>query len=153
MRSIPHSECLLTSGDHDANFLAPMIKNPAPPDLSRRERQILDALYKAGRATAAEVQEAMPAAPSYSAVRTLLKILETKGHVRHEQDGSRYVYLPTVARDAAKRSALRHLLNTFFEGSTTQAISALLDDDASRLSNADLDRLTAAIKRARKEGA
>jgi len=129
-----------------------MVKNAAPPDLSRRERQILDVLYKAGRATAAEVQEAMPAAPSYSAVRTLLRILEDKGHVRHEQDGARYVYLPTVARDAAKRSALRHLLNTFFEGSTTQAIAALLDDDASHLSNSDLDRLSVAIKRARKEG-
>jgi len=130
-----------------------MTKNPAPPDLSRRERQILDVLYKAGRATAAEVQVAMPAAPSYSAVRTLLRILEDKGHVRHEQDGTRYIYLPTVARDAAKRSALQHLLNTFFEGSTTQAIAALLDDDAARMSNADLDRLSAAIKRARKEGA
>lgn len=130
-----------------------MAKTATPPDLSRRERQILDVLYKAGRATAAEVQEAMPSAPSYSAVRTLLRILEDKGHVRHEQDGARYVYFPIVARDAAKRSALRHLLNTFFEGSTTQAIAALLDDDASRLSNADLDRLSAAIKRARKEGA
>ena len=130
-----------------------MTKTAAPPDLSRRERQILDVLYKTGRATAAEVQEAMPAAPSYSAVRTLLRILEDKGHVRHEQDGSRYVYLPIVARDAAKRSALRHLLNTFFEGSTTQAIAALLDEDSSRLSNADWDRLNAAIKRARKEGA
>jgi BlaI family penicillinase repressor len=130
-----------------------MAKTAAPPDLSRRERQILDVLYKTGRATAAEVQEAMPAAPSYSAVRTLLRILEDKGHVRHEQDGSRYVYLPIVARDAAKRSALRHLLNTFFEGSTTQAIAALLDEDSSRLSNADWDRLNAAIKRARKEGA
>jgi predicted transcriptional regulator len=86
-------------------------------------------------------------------VRTLLKILEDKGHVRHEQDGSRYVNLPTVARDAAKRSALRHLLNTFFEGSTTQAIAALLDEDASRISQADWDRLNTAIKRARKEGA
>jgi BlaI family penicillinase repressor len=130
-----------------------MTKTASPPDLSRRERQILDVLYKSGRATAAEVQEAMPAAPSYSAVRTLLRILEDKGHVRHEQDGSRYVYLPIVARDAAKRSALRHLLNTFFEGSTTQAIAALLDEDSSRLSNADWDRLNAAIKRARKEGA
>jgi predicted transcriptional regulator len=130
-----------------------MTRSAAPPDLSRRERQILDVLYKAGRATAAEVQQAMPAAPSYSAVRTLLRILEDKGHVRHEQDGSRYVYLPTVARDAAQRSALRHLLNTFFEGSTTQAIAALLDEDASRLSPADLDRLSTAIKRARKEGA
>ena len=130
-----------------------MAKTAAPPDLSRRERQILDVLYKAGRATAAEVQEAMPAAPSYSAVRTLLRILEDKGHVRHEQDGTRYVYLPTLARDTAKRSAMRHLLNTFFEGSTTQAIAALLDEDASRLSSADWDRLNAAIKRARKEGA
>jgi predicted transcriptional regulator len=130
-----------------------MAKIAAPPDLSRRERQILDVLYKAGRATAAEVQEAMPAAPSYSAVRTLLRILEDKGHVRHEQDGTRYVYVPTVAPEAAKRSAMRHLLNTFFEGSTTQAIAALLDEDASRLSRADWDRLAAAIKRARKEGA
>jgi len=130
-----------------------MATDALPPDLSRRERQILDVLYQAGRATAAEVQQAMPAAPSYSAVRTLLRILEDKGHVRHEQDGSRYVYLPIVARDAAKRSALRHLLNTFFEGSTTQAIAALLDEDASRLSQADWDRLNSAIKRARKEGA
>lgn len=143
----------MTSETAGANFLALMTKTAAPPDLSRRERQILDVLYKTGRATAAEVQEAMPAAPSYSAVRTLLRILEDKGHVRHEQDGSRYVYLPIVARDAAKRSALRHLLNTFFEGSTTQAIAALLDEDSSRLSNADWDRLNAAIKRARKEGA
>jgi len=130
-----------------------MATDALPPDLSRRERQILDVLYQAGRATAAEVQQAMPAAPSYSAVRTLLRILEDKGHVRHEQDGSRYVYLPIVARDAAKRSALRHMLNTFFEGSTTQAIAALLDEDASRLSQADWDRLNSAIKRARKEGA
>ncbi len=130
-----------------------MTKTAAPPDLSRRERQILDVLYKAGRATAAEVQQAMPAAPSYSAVRTLLRILEDKGHVRHEQDGSRYVYLPIVARDAAKRSALRHLLYTFFVGSTTQASAALLDEDACRLSQADWDRLNTTIKRARKEGA
>jgi predicted transcriptional regulator len=83
----------------------------------------------------------------------LLRILEDKGHVRHEQDGSRYVYVPTVARDTAKRSALRHVLNTFFEGSTTQAIAALLDEDSSRLSNADWERLNEAIKRARREGA
>ena len=130
-----------------------MPKAALPPHLSRRERQILDVLYKAGRATVAEVQAAIADAPSYSAVRTLLRILEDKGHVRHEQDGSRYVYLPTVARDAAKRSAMRHLLNTFFEGSTTQAIAALLDEDSSRLSSADLDRLAAAINRARREGA
>ena len=128
-----------------------MAKKLAPPDLSRRERQILDVLYKSGRATAAEVQEAMPNAPSYSAVRTLLRILEDKGHVVHEQDGARYVYSPTVGRDRAKKSALRHMLNTFFEGSATQAIAALLDADAKRLSADDLDRLKTMIDRARKQ--
>ena len=130
-----------------------MAKKLALPQLSRRERQILDVLYQAGRATAVEVQQAMPAPPSYSAVRTLLRILEDKGHIRHEQEGTRYVYIPTVNRDRAKRSALRHLLNTFFEGSTTQAIAALLDEDAKQLSPEDWDRLEAAIERARKEGA
>ena len=129
-----------------------MAKKFAVPDLSRRERQILDVLYKAERATAAEVQEAIPNAPSYSAVRTLLRILEDKGHVRHEQDGARYVYMPTVERDRAKKSALRHMLNTFFEGSATQAIAALLDEDPKRLSPDDLDRLKSMIDRARKEG-
>jgi predicted transcriptional regulator len=86
-------------------------------------------------------------------VRTLLRILEEKGHLRHEQDGARYVYIPTVKRDLAKRSALRHLINTFFEGSSTQAIAALLDEDARRLSPEDWQRLEAAIERARKEGA
>jgi predicted transcriptional regulator len=125
----------------------------APRDVSRRERQILDILYKHGRATAAEVQGALPQAPSYSAVRALLRILEEKGHVRHEQDGPRYVYLPIVARDNAQRSALRHILQTFFEGSTEQAISALLDDSSSRLSQAELDRLARLIESARKSGA
>ena len=128
-------------------------KRPSLPDLSRRERQILDVLYTAERATAAEVQAAITDAPSYSAVRTLLRILEDKGHVRHEQDGTRYVYTPTVERERAKRSAMRHMLNTFFEGSTTQAIAALLDEDPKRLSAEDLDRLRAMIERARKEGA
>ena len=130
-----------------------MAKKLAVPDLSRRERQILDILYKSGRATAAEVQAAIPNAPSYSAVRTLLRILEDKGHVRHEQDGARYVYMPRVERDRAKKSALRHMLNTFFEGSATQAIAALLDEDSKRLSDEDWDRLKAMIDRARKEGA
>ena len=130
-----------------------MAKKLARPELSRRERQILDVLYKAGRATAAEVQEAMPAPPSYSAVRTLLRILEDKGHVRHEEDGARYVYMPTIERDRAKRSALRHMLNTFFDGSATQAIAALLDEDAKRLSREDWSRLEQLIERARKEGA
>jgi predicted transcriptional regulator len=130
-----------------------MARTSAPPDLSRRERQILDVLYRSGRATAAEVQEALPDAPSYSAVRTLLRILEDKGHVRHEQDGARYVYTPTIERNRAKRSALRHLLNTFFDGSATQAIATLLDEDSRRLSKDDRDRLKALIDRARKEGA
>jgi predicted transcriptional regulator len=124
---------------------------PASNDVSRRERQILDVLYRAGRATAAEVQEALPNAPSYSAVRTLLRILEDKGHVRHQQDGTRYVYMPTVERDRAKKSALRHMVNTFFEGSATQAIAALLDEDPKRLSADDLDRLKTMIDRARKQ--
>ena len=104
-------------------------------DLSRRERQILDILYQRGQATAAEVQTELPEPPSYSAVRALLRILEEKGHVRHEQDGPRYVYLPTIARDNAQRSALRHILQTFFDGSAEQAISALLDDQSSRFSS------------------
>lgn len=129
-----------------------MVKKLASPDVSRRERQILDVLYQARRATAADVQAAMPNAPSYSAVRTLLRILEEKGHIRHEQDGARYVYMPTVERESAKRSALRHMLNTFFEGSATQAIAALLDEETVRLPKKDFDRLKAAIERARKEG-
>lgn len=123
------------------------------PDLSRRERQIIDVLFKLGRASAAEVRAELPDAPSYSAVRALLRILEEKGHVRHEQDGPRYVYMPTVARENAKRSALRHLVQTFFEGSTTQAISALLDSQASKLSDADLDRLSRILEEARQRGA
>jgi predicted transcriptional regulator len=122
-------------------------------DLSRRERQIVDILYAQGRATAAEVQAALPDPPSYSAVRAMLRILEDKGHVRHEQDGPRYVYLPTVARDNAKRSALRHMLQTFFDGSAEQAISALLDDSSTRLSDRELDRLARMIDQARRTGA
>ena len=122
-------------------------------DLSRRERQILDIIYQRGQATAAEVQAELPEPPSYSAVRALLRILEEKGHVRHDQDGPRYVYLPTLARDNAQRSALRHILQTFFDGSAEQAISALLDDQSASLSSADLDRLSRLIDQARKAGA
>jgi BlaI family penicillinase repressor len=121
--------------------------------LSRRERQILDILYQRGQATAAEVQVALPEPPSYSAVRALLRILEEKGHVRHEQDGPRYVYLPTVAHDNAQRSALRHILQTFFNGSAEQAISALLGDASGKMSPAELDRLARMIDTARKSGA
>ena len=122
-------------------------------DLSRRERQIIDALYKLGRASAAEIRAEIPSAPSYSAVRSLLRILEEKGHIRHEQDGPRYVYVPIVGRDSAKRSAMRHLLLTFFDGSTSQAMSALLDVSSSRLDEAELDRLKRLIDQARKQGA
>jgi BlaI family penicillinase repressor len=122
-------------------------------DLSRRERQIMDILYAQKRATAAEVQNALPDPPSYSAVRAMLRILEEKGHVRHEHDGPRYVYRPTIARDNAKRSALHHLLQTFFDGSREQAISALLDDGSAGLSDAELDRLARLIDKARRTGA
>ena len=122
-------------------------------DLSRRERQIIDILYTNGRATAAEVQALLPDPPSYSAVRAMLRILEDKGHVRHQQDGPRYVYVPTLARDNAKRSAMRHMLQTFFDGSAEQAISALLDDSSSRLSDDELGRLARLIDQARRTGA
>ena len=128
------------------------MNSPDPRDLSRRERQILDILYQRGQATAAEVQAALPEPPSYSAVRALLRILEDKGHIRHDQDGPRYVYLPIIARDNAKRSAMRHMLQTFFDGSAEQAISALLDDSSAKLSSAELDRLARMIDTARKSG-
>jgi predicted transcriptional regulator len=121
-------------------------------DLSRRERQILDILYQRGQATAADVQNALPEPPSYSAVRALLRILEDKGHVRHQQDGPRYVYVPTLARENAKRSALHHVLRTFFDGSAEQAISALLDESSTKLSPAELDRLARLIEDARRNG-
>jgi predicted transcriptional regulator len=122
-------------------------------NLSRRERQIIDILYSRSRATAAEVQVALPEPPSYSAVRAMLRILEDKGHVKHEQDGPRYVYVPTVGRDNAQRSALHHMLKTFFDGSAEQAISALIDESSTKLSDAELDRLARLIDQARGTGA
>jgi predicted transcriptional regulator len=119
--------------------------------LSRRERQIMDVIYRRGRATAAEVLDDLPDPPGYSAVRAMLRLLEEKGHVRHEQDGPRYVFLPTVTRDRARKSALKHVVRTFFDGSPTDAVAALLDSDA-KLSASDLDRLSAIIDTARKEG-
>jgi predicted transcriptional regulator len=121
------------------------------PSLSRREREILDVLYLRGEATAAQVQESLPDAPSYSAVRALLKILEDKGHVRHVQDGPRYVYLATTPRDSAAQSALSHLVQTFFDGSPAEAAAALLGD-ARHLSDSELDRLSRVIKHARQQG-
>jgi BlaI family penicillinase repressor len=124
---------------------------PVHLDVSRRERQILDVLYAKGRATAAEIQEALPEAPGYSAVRALLRILEAKKYVRHEHDGPRYVYVPTIARDNAKRSALRHIVRTFFDGSTEQAMAALLDVSSSKLSDAELERMSRLIDDARQK--
>ena len=120
--------------------------------LSRRERQIMDVLYQKGRATALEVQESLPDPPSYSAVRALLRILEDKGHVRHEQDGPRYVFTPKTPRDKARRSAIRHVMETFFEDSPEQAVAALLDVSSSKLSEEELDRLARLIENARVEG-
>jgi BlaI family transcriptional regulator, penicillinase repressor len=120
--------------------------------LSRRERQILDILYTRGRATAAEILESLPDPPSYSATRALLRVLEQKGHVRHEEDGPRYVFLPRVSRQRASVTALRHVLNTFFDGSAVAAATALVDGSASKLSTEELDRLEALIEKARKEG-
>ena len=120
--------------------------------LSRRERQIMDVLYRKGSATAAEVLESVPSPPSYSAVRALLRILEQKGHVRHEESEGRYVFMPTVHREKAQRSAIRHLVQTFFDGSPEDAVAALLDASSSKLSDEELDRLQGLIDKARKGG-
>ena len=120
--------------------------------LSRRERQIMDVVYRRAQATAAEVLEDLPDPPSYSAVRAMLRVLEEKGHLRHEQQGPRYVFLPTVPRDQARRSALEQLVHTFFDGSTEQAMAALLDQSDRALSDAELARLARLIAQARKEG-
>jgi BlaI family transcriptional regulator, penicillinase repressor len=120
--------------------------------LSRRERQIIDVLYRRGRATAAEVMADLPGEPSYSTVRTQLRVLETKGHVRHEDDGQRYVYSPAVPRGTVRRSALKHLVETFFDGSVEQTVAALLGGDAARLSEEELNRIARLIAKARKEG-
>src|SRR5213082_2996574 len=108
--------------------------------LARRERQIMDILFRRGRATAAEVMEELPGDPSYSTVRTQLRVLEEKGHVRHEEDGLRYMYFPRVPREVARRSALQHLVETFFDGSTEKAVAALLGGEVSRISSEELDR-------------
>jgi len=127
-------------------------KRAGAPPLSRRERQIMDILYRNGRATAAEVQAALPEAPGYSAVRALLRILEEKGHVRHAADGPRYVYSPVVTRERAKRSALEHVLNTFFDGSAAQVVAALVELSPRDLDEAELARLRRLIDDARRKG-
>jgi predicted transcriptional regulator len=121
-------------------------------DLGRRERQIMDVVYRLGRATAAEVLAGLPDPPSYSAVRGMLRLLESKGYLRHEQDGARYVYLPTTERDEARRSALTHLLRTFFDGSRENAVAALLDLDDQPLDPAEYTRLKSLLEQAREPG-
>ena len=120
--------------------------------LSRRERQIMDAVYRLGQATAAEVLENMPDPPGYSAVRAMLRLLEEKGYLKHDQDGQRYVYLPTISRDKASQSALKQVVQTFFDNSTEQTVAALLDMSKSKMSAAELERLSQLIEKARKEG-
>jgi BlaI family transcriptional regulator, penicillinase repressor len=122
------------------------------PQLSRRERQIMEIVYRKGNATAAEVHGEMPDRPSYSAVRALLRVLEAKGHLRHRQDGPRYVYSPTVPRDRARRSALQRVVGTFFAGSVTDAVAALLDLESARLDDDELERLSTLVAEAQQKG-
>ena len=129
-----------------------MPPTPDPAPLSRRERQLMDVLYERGRATVAEVVAALPDAPSYSAVRTLLGVLVTKGHAVHSPEGRAYVYAPAVPRDAARQGAVSRLVRTFFDGSPTQLVATLLTEERERLSPADLDALAALIEQARREG-
>lgn len=128
------------------------MKKTLQTPLARRERQILDVLYRLQRATVGEVLAQLPDKPSYSTVRAQLRVLEEKGHVRHEEHGLRYVYLPSVPREVARRSALRHLVDTFFEGSTEKVVAALLGGEVARISPEELDRLARLIAKDRKEG-
>ena len=125
---------------------------PEKDTLSRRERQIMDILYSRGSATAAEVQQNIHDAPSYSAVRALLRILEEKGHVKHSYDGPRYVYSPIISRPVAQKSALKQLVKTFFDGSTSNAVAALLDMSSKELSETELERLAEIVEQAKHEG-
>jgi BlaI family transcriptional regulator, penicillinase repressor len=120
--------------------------------LSRRERQIMDIIYQRGQATAAEVLENLPNPPGYSAVRAMLRLLEEKGYLKHEQDGPRYLFKPTLAREKARKSAMKQMLETFFDGSTEQAVAALLNLSKSKLGKEELDRLSRMIETAKKEG-
>jgi BlaI family transcriptional regulator, penicillinase repressor len=120
--------------------------------LSRRERQIMDIIYKRERATAADVQQDLPDQPNYSTVRAQLRVLEEKGYVRHEERGLRYVFLPTIPREQARTSALRRLMETFFDGSAEGVVAALLDGSAGKLSEGELNRLSGLIEKAKKEG-
>jgi predicted transcriptional regulator len=128
-----------------------MTRKPKPNALSRRERQIMDILYKVERASVGQVLSKLADKPSYSTVRAQLRVLEEKGHVRHEEHGLRYVYFPAVPRDVARRSALRHLVETFFDGSTEKVVAALLGGEVDRISPEELDRLAHLIAKGRQE--
>ena len=119
------------------------------PDMSRRERQIMDVVFARGRATGQEIQEGLPDKPNYSSVRTILRVLERKGYVRHVEEGLRYVYEPTVAREAASRSALQRIIRTFFDGSAKEAAAALLDPSVFHLSDEELSELGQIVDRAK----
>lgn len=124
----------------------------AKPPLTRREREIMDILYRLGRASAHEVLDNLAEPPSYSAVRALLRLLEERGHVKHVMDGTRYVYSPAVAKGDARKKALAHVVSTFFGGSVEQAVLTLVESSRSKLSAGELDRLAAIVEQARKEG-
>src|SRR5437763_16897282 len=129
-----------------------MTKSSPPTALTRRERQIMDILYRRSRATAAEVMAELPGEPNYSTVRTQLRVLEDKGHVVHEEEGMRYIYAPAVPRHAARKSALKHLVETFFDGSAEKTVAALIGGEGARMSDEELDRLADLIEKAKKEG-
>ena len=133
--------------------MTPKPARPLHTVLSRRERQIMDILFRLGRATAAEVMDALSGNSTYSTVRTQLRVLEEKGHVRHEDDGVRFVYMPAVARHTARKSALRHMVDTFFDGSAEKAVAALLGGEGARLTDEQIGRIAEMIAKARKEGA
>ncbi len=125
-----------------------MATRPTPGGLTKRERQIMDVLYRLGRATAGEIMEGVAGAPSYSTVRTQLRVLESKGHVKHEEQGLRYVYMPTVPRSTARKSALKHLVDTFFDGSSAKAVAALLGGEGTKVSDDELARIAELVRNA-----
>jgi len=129
-----------------------MSPQATPSHLSRRERQIMDIVYKLGRATVGEVMDRLSGNPAYSTVRAQLRVLEEKGHLVHEEHGLRYVYLPKVPREVVRKSALKHLVDTFFEGSAGEAVAALLGKEGFKVSDEELARISELIQHAKKEG-
>jgi BlaI family transcriptional regulator, penicillinase repressor len=126
-----------------------MSKTPTLQALTKRERQIMDVLYRLGRATATDIMAEVPGAPGNSTIRTQLRVLERKGHVKHEEIGLRYIYMPTVPRHSARKSALRHVVDTFFDGSTAKAVAALLGGEGARVTDEDLERIAELVRNAR----